>query len=96
MGRTYEGIQFHKRKIILTARLKFDRRHLTVIGTYAPEEGTEEESEQYYKELQRILSKTNNNDDLILPGDLIARIGKNPRTKGEDHISYMTMAEVFV
>jgi len=38
---------------IITARLKTKRGHITIIGVYAPEEGREEETRRFYKQLQK-------------------------------------------
>jgi len=77
---------------IVTTRLKFDRGHLTVIGVYAPEEGKKEETENLYKLLQKILSKLNKTDHIVIAGDLNARIGRMPiphvvGTNGEQHLN---------
>jgi hypothetical protein len=42
---------------ILTVRLKTNRGHTTIIGLYAPEEGTEEETRRFYKQLQKEVNK---------------------------------------
>lgn len=63
---------------LLSIRIKIARGYLTVISVYAPEEGRKEESIQFYKDLQKHLDTVNKNDQLILGGDLNARIGQSP------------------
>jgi exonuclease III len=73
---------------ILEVRLKLSRGTLTILGLYAPEEGREEDSDEFYKQLQDIYNKLNKNDYIFLAGDLNARVGnksinKNISTFGE-------------
>ncbi|NSM56166.1 RNA-directed DNA polymerase [Wolbachia endosymbiont of Atemnus politus] len=63
---------------IIEIRLKINRGYLTIIGVYAPEEGRIEDSDEFYKQLQRIKDKINPNDHLLIMGDLNARIGNTP------------------
>jgi exonuclease III len=63
---------------IITVRRKVPRGYLTVICIYAPEEGRNEDSDEFYETLQKEINSTNKNDYLILGGDLNARIGNNP------------------
>lgn len=51
------------------ARFKIERDHMTITGVYAPEEGKNEETTQFYKRLQREID--------IVCGDLNARVGNN-------------------
>ena len=67
-------------------------RHITVIGVYAPEEGTEEETRRFYKQLQTEVDKYNKSDSLMTSGDLNARVGNQPTpnvvgTFGEDYVN---------
>lgn len=55
-----------------------------IIGVYAPEDcKTNEEKEQFYKELQKTINSFQNKDPVIILGDFNARIGNNiiPGTK---------------
>jgi len=63
---------------IITVRLKTNRGHITIIGVYAPEEGREEETRRFYKQLQKEVDKYNKSDSLIISGDLNARVGNQP------------------
>jgi len=38
---------------IVTVRLKTNRRHITILEVYAPEEVREEETRRFYKQLKR-------------------------------------------
>jgi exonuclease III len=64
---------------------------LTILGLYAPEEGCEEDNDEFYKELQDIYNKLNKNDYIILAGDLNTRVGnksiKNIGTFGEQTVN---------
>lgn len=64
---------------------------MTITGTYAPEEGKEEESEKFYNLLQKHI-QANSKDHILLAGDLNARIGKEPIKNligihGEEHLN---------
>ena len=77
---------------IITVRLKTNRGHITIIGVYAPEEGREEETRCFYKQLQKEVNKYNKSDNLIISGDLNARVGNQPipnavGTFGEDCVN---------
>ena len=52
--------------------------HVTIIAVYAPEEGKLRESEDFYEVLQQIMNTTDNSDQVILMGDLNARVGNRP------------------
>ena len=63
--------------------------HIIVIGVYAPEEGREEETRQFYRQIQKEVDRCNKSDSLIISGDLNARVGNQPiaivvGTLGED------------
>jgi exonuclease III len=60
---------------IIEARFRINRGYLTILGLYAPEEGRQELSDEFYEQLQNILEKTNKNDYILMMGDLNARIG---------------------
>ena len=63
---------------IVTARFRVERGHMTVIAVYAPEEGKKEETKQFYNVLQSTIEKYVKSDQLIISGDLNARVGKIP------------------
>jgi CRISPR/Cas system CSM-associated protein Csm2 small subunit len=64
---------------ILEIKLKINRGKLTFFfSLYAPEDGRDEEGENFYNLLQEAMNKVNKNDYLILACDLNARIGNNP------------------
>jgi exonuclease III len=65
---------------IIEVRLKICRGYLTIICIYAPVEGKEEENDQFYKLLQKIIDKVNESDMVILMGDFNARIVNNKST----------------
>ena len=62
----------------ITVRLKTNRGHITIIGVYAPEEGREEETRRYYKQLQKEVDKYSKSDSLIISRNLNARVGNQP------------------
>ena len=68
---------------IIQLRLKLQRGYLTIIGIYAPVEGEEEENDKFYASLQKIVSKVNKSDMLIIMGDFNARVGN---TKIEQYV----------
>jgi len=51
---------------IITVCLKTNRRHITIIGVYALEEGREEETRCFYKQLQEEVDKYSKSDSLII------------------------------
>jgi hypothetical protein len=56
---------------ILEVRIKVNRGKLTLLALYAPEEGREDKSENFYKQLQDIISKANKNNYIILADALM-------------------------
>ena len=62
----------------ITVRLKTDRGHVTIIGVYTPEEGREEETRRFYKQLQKEVDKYIKIDSLIISTGLNARVGNQP------------------
>jgi len=59
----------------ITVRLKTNRGHITIVGVYAPEEGREEITRRFYKQLRKEVDKYNKSDSLIIPENLNARVG---------------------
>jgi exonuclease III len=66
---------------IIEGRLKLTRGYITVLGIYSSVDGKEEESESFYKLLQKVIDKVNKSDMSVLMGDFNARIGRN-KVKG--------------
>jgi hypothetical protein len=60
---------------LITVRLKTNRGHINVIGDYDPEEGSEEETRRFYKQLPKEVDKYSKSDSVIISGDLNARVG---------------------
>jgi hypothetical protein len=69
-----ECYKFWKDRIIET-RCRINRGHLTILGSCAPTEGSEESNEEFYEMLQNVRDKVNKVDCIMLIGDLNARIG---------------------
>jgi len=63
---------------IITVHLETNRGHIIIIGVYAPEEGREEETGHFYKQLQKEVDKYSKSDSLIISGNLNARVGNQP------------------
>jgi exonuclease III len=76
---TIDSYTFWNERII-EVRLKISRGYITILGIYAPVEGREEENDQFYKLLQKIIDKVNKSDMVILMGDFNARTGNNKST----------------
>ena len=63
---------------IITARFKSSARNISVINAYAPTNlATEEKKDEFYEQLQAVLSKTPKRDIKILLGDLNAKVGSD-------------------
>ena len=56
----------------------YERRHITIIGVYAPEEGRKEEVRRFYKQLRKEVYKYSKSDSLMISGDLNATVGNVP------------------
>jgi hypothetical protein len=52
-----------------------------VTGVYAPVEGQEDDTEEFYNLLQNILETTPKSDLILVMGDLNARVGNNKTAK---------------
>jgi len=48
------------------------------VGVYRPVEGKEQETEEFYRELQKSVDKIPKKENIILAGDFNARIGNQP------------------
>ena len=48
------------------------------MGVYVPVEGKEQDTEEFYRELQQSMDKIPKKENIILAGDLNGRIGNQP------------------
>lgn len=60
---------------IVSVRMKSKQRYTTIIGIYAPEEGKEELSNEFYETLQKAVQRTDPKEDLVIARDLNAQVG---------------------
>ena len=60
---------------VVSARIKTKHGHLSIIAVYAPEEGKEEASTDFYESLQKATQRVHPEDDLVIAGDLNAQVG---------------------
>jgi len=51
-------------------------RSFTIVGVYASVEGKEQDTEEFYRELQQSMDKIPKIENIILAGDFNGRIGK--------------------
>ena len=65
-------------RLHLDFRIKVLNRNFTIVGVYAPVEGKEQETEEFYRELQQIIDKIPKKENIILAGDINGRIGNQP------------------
>jgi len=63
---------------IIETRIKVLNRNFTIVGVYAPVEGKEQGTEEFYRELQQSMDKIPKNENITLAGDLNGRIGNRP------------------
>jgi exonuclease III len=63
---------------IIETRIKVLNRNFTIVGVYVPVEGKEQDTEEFYKELQQSIDKIPKNENIILAGDFNGRIGNQP------------------
>ena len=61
-----------------TIDLKTTRGQLEIVGVYAPEQGKREETERFYKQLQKTYDKIKKIQYIVVAGDLNARICNKP------------------
>ena len=54
---------------IIETRIKVLNRSFTIVGVYAPVEGKEQDTEEFYRELQQTLDKIPKKENIILAGD---------------------------
>jgi Endonuclease/Exonuclease/phosphatase family. len=48
------------------------------VGIYAPVEGKEQDTEEFYRDLQQSMDKTPQKENIILAGDFNGRVGNQP------------------
>jgi len=65
-------------RLHLDFRIKVLNRNFTIVGVYAPVEGKEQETEEFYRELQQIIDKIPKKENIILAGDFNGRKGNQP------------------
>jgi len=63
---------------IIETRIKVLNRNFTLVGVYAPVEGKEQDTEEFYRELQQIMDKIPKKENIIVAGDINGRIGYQP------------------
>jgi len=63
---------------IIETRIKVLNRNFTIAGVQPPVEGKEEDTEEFYRELQQSMDKIPENAITILAGDFNGRIGNQP------------------
>jgi exonuclease III len=66
---------------ILEIRCKINRGYLTILGLYAPEEGRQELTDDFYEQLQNIYDKINKNYYILMLGDSNVRAENNKTRK---------------
>ena len=66
---------------IIETRIKVLYRNFTIVGVYAPVEGKEQDTEEFYRELQQGMDKIPKQENIILGGDFNGRIGNQPIQK---------------
>ena len=60
---------------IIETRIKVLNRNFTIVGVYALVEGKEQDTEEFYRELQQSMHKIPKNENIIFAGDFNGRIG---------------------
>ena len=68
-------------------------RNFTIVGVYAPVEGKEQATEDFYRQLQRSIDKIPKTENIIVAGDFNGRNGNQPipeciGTYGEQVMNY--------
>jgi len=63
---------------IIETRIKVLNRNFTIMGVHAPVEGKEQDTEEFYRELQQSTDKIHKKENIILAGDFNVRIGNQP------------------
>jgi len=78
---------------IIETKIKVLNRNFTIVGVYAPVEGKEQATEEFYRELQQSIDKIPRTENIIVAGDFNGRIGNQPipeciGTYGEQVMNY--------
>ena len=60
---------------IIETRIKVLSKNFTIVGLYAPVERKEQDTEEFYRELQQSMEKIPKNENIILAGDFNGRMG---------------------
>ena len=63
---------------IIETRIKVLNRNVTILGVYAPVEGKEQDTEDFYRELQQSRDKIHKMENIILERDFYGRIRNQP------------------
>jgi len=63
---------------IIETRIKVMNRNFTIVGVYAPVEGKEQDTEEFYRELQQSMDKIPKKENIIFAGGFNGRIGNQP------------------
>ena len=63
---------------IIETRIKVLNRNFTIVAVYAPVEGKEQGTEEFYRELQQTMNKIPKKENIILAGDFNGRKGNQP------------------
>jgi len=63
---------------IIETRIKVLNRNFTIVGVYGPVEGKEQDTEEFYRELQQTMDKIHKKVKIILAGNINGRIGNQP------------------
>jgi exonuclease III len=63
---------------IIETRIKVLNRNFTIVEVYVPVEGKEQDTEEFYRELQQSVDRIPKNKNIILAGDFNGRIGNQP------------------
>jgi exonuclease III len=63
---------------IVVTRPSLLNRNFTIMEVYALTEGKEQETEEFYNELQHVIHKITKKENIIIAGDFNGRIGNQP------------------
>ena len=78
----------------LLVKIKAKPFNISIIQTYAPtHEYPEEQLEEYYEELQRLIKEVKSDEELIVMGDYNAKVGKGKKEDTVGHFGLGTRNE---
>jgi exonuclease III len=60
---------------MIETRIKVMNRNFAIVGVHVPVEGKEQNTQEFYRELQQSMDKIPKNENIILAGDFNGRIG---------------------